>query len=161
MLEWWNDGIMIQSKGKIKKRCSSIIPLFHYSIILFFFIFCALCGLSSFFMNASSVLIRVHPRPIKSFVFGSFSSIKSVFICTTYVQILKFLLTKKHPPHPNPPPRGGRGGRGWFLLVAAAPRWVYLCPIRFFHFLVCFLSLRALRPLREENLFLFGIWCFF
>jgi len=25
----------------------------------------------------------------------------SVFICTTYLQTLKILLSKKHPPHPN------------------------------------------------------------
>ena len=48
-----------------------------------------------------SVFIRVHPRPIQSFVFGSFPNIKSAFICTTYVQFLKFLLSKRHPPHPN------------------------------------------------------------
>ena len=34
-----------------------------------------------FVHNASSVFIRVHPRPIQSFVFKSFANIRSVFIC--------------------------------------------------------------------------------
>jgi hypothetical protein len=46
-----------------------------------------------FFTEALSVLIRVHPRPIQSSVFKSFANIKSVFICTTYLQTLKILLS--------------------------------------------------------------------
>jgi hypothetical protein len=40
-----------------------------------------------------SVLIRVHPRPIRSFVIKSLANMKSVFICTTYLQTLKILLS--------------------------------------------------------------------
>jgi hypothetical protein len=37
--------------------------------------------LLTFFYESLSVFIRVHPRPIRSFVFKSFANIKSVFIC--------------------------------------------------------------------------------
>jgi hypothetical protein len=47
--------------------------------------------------NASSVFIRVHPRPVKSFVFKSLANIESVFICV-HLCPDKFFLVAALPP---------------------------------------------------------------
>jgi hypothetical protein len=44
-----------------------------------------------FVLNASSVFIRVHPRPIMSFALKSLANIKSVFICVHLAQLGLFL----------------------------------------------------------------------
>ena len=47
-------------------------------------------GYDYFFIKSLSAFIRVHPRPMKSFVVGSFSLIKSVFICVYLCPIRSF-----------------------------------------------------------------------
>ena len=74
-LEYWNDGIM----GLSILFFWPIIPIFHYSFPFYFL--CPLCSLGwivIFFIDDSSVFIRVHPRPkkVRSFEFGVRSQIR-------------------------------------------------------------------------------------
>jgi hypothetical protein len=55
-----------------------------------------------------SVFIRVHPRPIKSFVFRSLMHIKSLFICIPFLQFLKILLRKNVGAAPYGRPHDGQ-----------------------------------------------------